>query len=95
MSQHFFNTVCESCPVRVSMGWDRPLQYYFLTVQVLHAEERAEGEDNAVGSEGFLYANLDDPSVPDVEHQLLYFQRQLALLSIEVPRKKRCCISRS
>lgn len=59
------------------MGWNRPLHYYFVTVQALDVDRRGEDDEDEVSSEGFLYSNLDDPSVPDVEHQLAYFQRPI------------------
>jgi hypothetical protein len=86
MSQHWFNTVSWGHPVRVTMGWDRPLQYYFLTVQALNAEDAALRGEDEEDEAGFLYTNLDDPLVPDVDHQLAYFQRQLNLLGIDLPR---------
>jgi len=33
MSQHYFETTRAGAPVTVLLGWDRPMQCYFLTVE--------------------------------------------------------------
>jgi uncharacterized protein (DUF924 family) len=48
MSQHFLNTN----GLHILMGWDRPLQYYFLLIQ---SDAQAAEE-----SDVYLYSNLDD-----------------------------------
>lgn len=53
MSRHFFE--CElRCTVRVTLGYDRPLNEFFLQIERIGA--RAE-----LGHPPFLYASLDDP----------------------------------
>jgi hypothetical protein len=48
MSRHVFDTVCDDRPVQVVLGWDRPLQTVFLTIE--WCDEPS----------GYLYSNLDD-----------------------------------
>lgn len=86
MSQHFCNTVCQDRPVRVTLGWDRPLQYFFLVVGALD-EELVEANECSIGSDanGHVYCNLDDDYVPAaVDKQLAYFQQRLVELNILV-----------
>lgn len=81
MSQHILNTVCRDLPAQIVMGWDRRLQYYFLTVESL--DDDADEDDGT--SNGFLYSNLDDDVVPAVEEQIAYFETRLTRLGITVP----------
>lgn len=54
MSRHFFD--CElRCPVRVRLGYDRPLDQFFLQVERL-------GACPDIGDSPFLYASIDDPN---------------------------------
>ena len=87
MSQHILNTVVsDGCPVQVMMGWDAPLQQYFLNIEVL-AEDwaPAPGSDLIVSENGYLYSNLDDDYVCPTDEQLSYYQGQLARFGITVP----------
>jgi NADPH-dependent 2,4-dienoyl-CoA reductase/sulfur reductase-like enzyme len=52
MSQHLFSTHCNGKPVVVLMGWDRPLQGFFLVV-----------EEDDEKSDGYVYTNMDDPAL--------------------------------
>lgn len=45
MSQHILNTVYDGRSVRVMLGWDQPLQYFFLIVEALD-EEWVEGDES-------------------------------------------------
>jgi hypothetical protein len=78
MSQHFFQTMFEDHPVSVLMGWDRPLQGFFMTVQriggPLVEPADASGETIAcvdANSDGFddededdfVYSNHSDPGL--------------------------------
>ncbi|RTB44102.1 hypothetical protein [Pseudomonas aeruginosa] len=59
MSRHYFNTVHNGLPVIVYLGWDRPMQYFFLVI-----EKPAEPVDDTMQDEdededsGYLYTNL-------------------------------------
>lgn len=76
MSQHLCHSKYKGRPVAVLMGWDRPLQGFFLTVQ------------EADGKQEYVYCNLDDDSLeefgglpPSIEH----FTAVLLQLGIDVP----------
>ncbi len=49
MSRHRFKTTLQGRPISVDMGWDRPLQGFFMLVQ---------REDASIEEESFLYDNL-------------------------------------
>lgn len=73
MSQHRYETLLPGgTQASVLMGWDRPLQRFFLVV------------DPASGDE-YLYSNLDDP---DADGQpLAYFVERLSALGVQVPTR--------
>lgn len=73
MSQHLFASITATgVPVTVILGWDRPLQYFFLVVECDQEEE------------GYLYSNLDDPEAR-VPQPLSYYRAKLRELGIPVP----------
>jgi hypothetical protein len=78
MSQHNYATTYAGQPVNIMMGWDRPLQGYFLVIEL--SESRAEG---------CVYSNLEDPALfpcmgmPD---SLDHFLEKLDELNIAVPQ---------
>ena len=76
MSQHLCHSKYNGRPVTVLMGWDRPLQGFFLTV-----EDADQDLD-------YVYCNLDDDSLvafgglpPSLDH----FTDVLRQLGIDVP----------
>lgn len=80
MSQHWFETTHENRPIKVVIGWDRPLHYAFMFIQRL---DSAEGEDED------LYSTLSDSEVGDVTFQGLEplgrYRQILKGFGIEVP----------
>lgn len=76
MSQHVYPSTYKGQPVTIMMGWDRPCQGYFLSVELVEAE-------------GFVYSNLDDPKLiyfgglPD---SLTPFSEKLDELGLSVPQ---------
>ncbi|MFT0546963.1 hypothetical protein ACMHYO_11545 [Allopusillimonas ginsengisoli] len=74
MSRHIFSTEHQGRPVVVVIGWDRPLQYHFMTIQRMDA---AEDEPD------FLYSNLDEPNGTSLS--LPYYRGALEQLGIAVP----------
>ncbi len=80
MSQHRFDTSHKGLPVTVVLGWDRPLRYFFLTI-----EKPAELIDDTmkVEDDDFLYSNLheEDP----FGHGLDYYRAVLRHFQIAVP----------
>ncbi len=78
MSQHTFRTTFRNRPVKVLMGWDRPLRGFFMTIDYL---DNPKDEDIA-------YCNLDDMALiefgglpPTLDH----FKAVLAKLKISLP----------
>lgn len=73
MSRHFFSTLLHGEAVRICMGWDRPLQGFFMTAQYVPQDRRG----------AFLYCNLDEeiphPATPEP------FEQVLGELGIAVP----------
>jgi hypothetical protein len=95
MSQHLYCTTHLGQPVEITMGWDRPLQGYFMVVTRLTTAEGAAGgldegsEDSEdEGDDAIVYSNLDDPELavwgglpPTVDH----FRTKLDALGLQVP----------
>lgn len=76
MSRHFFD--CElRCAVRVRLGYDRPLNEFFLQVERI-------GADPGQGHSPFLYASIDDPfnSGDDLD----YYREKIEKLGLVVPQ---------
>lgn len=81
MSHHIFQTALNGRPVTVDLGWDRPLQYVFMTVSSQDLKDHPD--DN---SSPYLYSNLDDENLPIQGTQSVeYFQHRLTELGISVP----------
>ena len=60
MSCHYLDLVIDGNPVKLQIGWDRPLQGYYMVVS--RVSEVSGGEDD-----GYLYSNLaNDDSHPRV-----------------------------
>ena len=80
MSRHYFDTFHKGFPVTVLLGWDRPMNYFFLVI-----EKPTELIDDTmkVESDDFLYSNLheDDPFA----HDLDYYREVLRHFQILVP----------
>ena len=75
MSRHFFD--CElRCAVRVRLGYDRPLNEFFLQVERI-------GADPSQGHSPVLYASIDDPfnSGDDLD----YYREKIEKLGLVVP----------
>lgn len=81
MSQHHFDTTHEGRPIRVVIGWDRPLHYAFMYI------ERKDKDDDEVTN---IYSNLDDGEIKDLYQRpgLKPFERYREVprhLGIQVP----------
>ncbi|EPB9494600.1 TPA: hypothetical protein L4Q76_001679 [Pseudomonas aeruginosa] len=80
MSRHYFGTSHRGFPVTVILGWDRPMNYFFLMI-----EKPAELIDSSmeVEDEDFLYSNLheNDP----FNHDLDYYREVLRHFQIVIP----------
>lgn len=79
MSQHYFNTQHQGRPIRVLLGWDRPLQGFFMVI------ERMDAKDD---ESDYLYSNLTDEDLPVSQPQEIapYLQR-LEEFGIVIPQK--------
>lgn len=71
MTQRILNTAIGDRPVTVLMGWDQPLQYYFMVIE-------AEDADDP------LYCNLDDDAA-GLEGKLVYFVGRAREMGITIP----------
>lgn len=78
MSQHIFFPFHEPsrCKVRVQIGWDRPLQVYYMVVM------KADLDNLPPDDEGVVYSNLYDEGAPS---QLADFKAIAERLEITVP----------
>lgn len=76
MSQHIYPSSYKGLPITILMGWDRPLQGFFMVIELEEAE-------------GLIYSNLDDPKLipfgglPD---SLEHFSEKLDELGLSVPQ---------
>lgn len=79
MSQHIVQSRYRGEPVSVLLGWDRPLQQFFLVIERTALDSQADEED----AEPFVYTNLEDPEVNP--RNLAYFREVVARLAVPVP----------
>ena len=94
MSQHIFKTTYEGYPVTVMMGWDRPLQDYFLTITMEPTMESSSvNEMCGCGHKCWDNTGLDQPQIvydsgiddASKGEGLDYYKTTLLELGIEVP----------
>ncbi|MFL9883226.1 hypothetical protein PQR66_09330 [Paraburkholderia agricolaris] len=80
MSQHSFDTVHNGFPITVLLGWDRPLNYFFLVIQkrTTRIDEAMQAEDGDI-----LYSNLHENE--PFNHDLEYYREVLGNFQILVP----------
>jgi len=77
MSQHCFPTTCHGEPVFILMGWDRPLQGYFLVIKCEHRD-------------ALLYSNLEDHELRQcmgMPRSLDHFLKRLSEFGVQVPSR--------
>jgi hypothetical protein len=81
MSQHRLRTTHpKHGRIDLLAGWDRPLQGYFLTIELIDAPDGPDGETP------FLYTNLGDDNLPlGMADSFDYFAPILARLDITLP----------
>ena len=84
MSRHYFDTVQGDQAVCVTLGYDRPLDYFFLTVERTPGSKPGETRD-AEDEAGFVYSNLEDPELSGGSSDLEYYRAKLEELGISVP----------
>lgn len=82
MSRHSYSAIYSNRKVEVTIGFDRPLQEFFMTIQYLEPSgTEAEEEDE---ESDIVYSNLSDPDAPCIR-DLAYFRAKLRSLDITVP----------
>ncbi len=77
MSRHYFDTEYKTLPVQVILGYDRPLDEFFMQVKHLDMKN-VEDEDLP-----FVYATIDDPQHDPTEFD--YCRRKLVELGVTIP----------
>ena len=80
MSQHYFASSIEDRPVKIVLGWDRPLQGYFCFVERM---------DPKPGEAEYVYSNLEDRALArrmGFASSIDYFDEKLQAMGITVPR---------
>ncbi|MFK1437582.1 hypothetical protein ACIU0H_28540 [Pseudomonas aeruginosa] len=80
MSRHYFDTVHKGFPITVVLGWDRPLDYFFL---VIHKPTELVDGAMKVVDDDHLYSNLHERNPFNLD--LDYYRQVLRLFGITVP----------
>lgn len=80
MSSHVYRTLHEGRAVRIQAGWDRPMQQYYLIVELVEPT----AADSDADEEGYLYSNLADAGASGCR-DFAYFERRLTDLGLQVP----------
>ena len=81
--RHTYDSTYRGRFVTVAMGFDVPLQGYFMTV-----EPTCEDNPDADPETGMIYSNLDDPELKEtrgLSKNLEIFRQRLEEMSIYVP----------
>ncbi|MBQ4775628.1 hypothetical protein [Pectobacterium versatile] len=80
MSRHYFTTSHKGFPTTLYLGWDRPMQYFFLVIE--KPEEQIE-DDTCDEHDIYLYSNLQERD--PFGHGLDYYRAVLLHFQITVP----------
>lgn len=83
MSQHVYLTQHSGRPVKVLMGWDRPLQGFFMVVERMDPRAPNMNDPDDDGEESYLYCNLDHEDSHPIT--LTPFLTVLSNFGIKVP----------
>lgn len=83
MSQHVLKTQHDGRPVKVLMGWDRPLQGFFMVIERMDPRAPDVNMPDDDGEESYLYCNLDHEDSHPIT--LTPFLKVLSDLGIKVP----------
>jgi hypothetical protein len=69
-------------PVRITMGWDNPLQGWFMTIEPVNEDNPDADEES-----GMIYSNLDDReiSAPGLSADLEHYKKRLREMKIIIP----------
>jgi hypothetical protein len=80
MPRHSAEAVYNGRPVIVTMGYDVPLQYWFMTVEPVDDDNPDASEDS-----GMIYTNLDDLAIsenPNLAQSMDYYRSKLREMKI-------------
>ncbi|WP_025807857.1 hypothetical protein V8U11_08220 [Pseudomonas chlororaphis] len=80
MSRHHFETIHKGFPITVQLGWDRPLDYFFL---VIHKPEALTDSAMSLDDDDYLYSNLHERNPFNLH--LDYYRQVLRYFGITVP----------
>lgn len=83
MSQHFYITKKNNETITICMGWDRPLQGFFMVVETNKKPQSDEDLDSK-----YLYHNMEDEALFEYDglcRDLEYFKKKLKKLNFSVP----------
>lgn len=87
MSQHLVHAVYGSEPVQVLMGFDRPLNGFFLVVERLVDRSETGSSADAEETGAYVYSNLEDGRLPTgMARDVGFLDQVLKELGIAVPR---------
>ena len=82
MSRHNYSTVYRERKVDITLGFDRPLQEYFMTIMYADPAEDVSGDEEY--EPPIVYSNLSDPDANRIT-DLSYYRDKLRALDITVP----------
>jgi hypothetical protein len=80
MTRRYCEGLYLDSPVRVTLGYDRPLDEFFLQIARIPHEEI---DDADISDDPYLYVSLADPDA--LRDDLEYFRSKLTELEIAVP----------
>ena len=80
MTRRYFDCSHAQGPVRVTLGYDRPLDEFFLQVA---RRPRDENDEIELSDHPYVYLSLDDPEAPTDD--LEYFRSKLRDIGITLP----------
>lgn len=75
MSRHYFQTTYAEKPVEVLMGFDRPLNGFFMVIDYLEPEDDKD--------DGYIYSNIQEENPHP--NSLTPYLKKLAELDISIP----------
>lgn len=82
MSRHNYSTVYRERNVEITLGFDRPLQEYFMTIMYTDLSE--DEPDDEEYAPPIVYSNLSDPNANRIT-DLTYYRDKLRSLGLTVP----------
>lgn len=90
MSQHSIEITYKDKPATVLVGWDHPLQRFYLVVDYDDdgSTDGSDNEDDDCGEDVYIYTNLYDEVLDREPHHyqdLGYFKKILENLGIQIP----------